>query len=126
MLPVIATACPPQTPVHTLAPPRLVVETPPYLRAKARALIWNALMTLAEIFPQTPHAAFAATDTQRAHAGSTHSPAIRVPLWVYGLVALVVVLWAASVLMFGVPGLYIPAVALVPVVFGVLLLISRG
>lgn len=36
-----------------------------------------------------------------------------------------VVAWGASVAIWGIPGLYIPALALVPVVWGILLLISR-
>lgn len=34
--------------------------------------------------------------------------------------------WATSVLVWGIPGLYIPALALVPVIWVLLLLISRG
>ncbi len=34
--------------------------------------------------------------------------------------------WATSVVLWGIPGLYIPALALVPVIWVVLLLISRG
>lgn len=34
--------------------------------------------------------------------------------------------WATSVALWGVPGLYIPALALVPVIWAMLLLISRG
>ncbi|MQY43145.1 hypothetical protein GG681_10875 [Epibacterium sp. SM1969] len=34
--------------------------------------------------------------------------------------------WATLVLLFGLPGLYLPAVALVPVIFALLVLISRG
>lgn len=35
-------------------------------------------------------------------------------------------LWLSSALTFGLPGLYLPAVALVPVVFVLLLLITKG
>lgn len=34
--------------------------------------------------------------------------------------------WATSVALWGVPGLYIPALMLVPVIWAMLLLISRG
>lgn len=34
--------------------------------------------------------------------------------------------WGCSVLLFGLPGLYLPALALVPVMFLVLIVISRG
>lgn len=35
-------------------------------------------------------------------------------------------LWISAALTFGLPGLYLPAVALVPVIFIVLLLITKG
>lgn len=34
--------------------------------------------------------------------------------------------WATSVALWGIPGLYIPALALVPVMWALLLIISRG
>lgn len=34
--------------------------------------------------------------------------------------------WATSIALWGIPGLYIPALALVPVIWVVLLIISRG
>ncbi len=46
--------------------------------------------------------------------------------WVWSFIALIAALWGTSIAMFGVPGLYIPAVALVPVVYLALILISRG
>ena len=46
--------------------------------------------------------------------------------WGYAIVALLVALWGTSIAMFGIPGLYLPAVAAVPVVFLGLVLISRG
>lgn len=45
--------------------------------------------------------------------------------WVYSAIALVP-LWGASIFLFGLPGLYMPAVAMVPVMFLILLRISRG
>lgn len=44
------------------------------------------------------------------------------------MVAVLVLLagWGASVAIWGLPGLYLPALALVPVIWGVLLLITRG
>lgn len=43
------------------------------------------------------------------------------------LIALVLVaLWGLSIFAFGVPGLYIPAVAAVPVIYVVLLIITVG
>lgn len=45
--------------------------------------------------------------------------------FVYALISLVS-LWGCSILLFGIPGLYLPALALVPVMFLLLILISRG
>jgi hypothetical protein len=45
-------------------------------------------------------------------------------IW-HALVAFVS-LWLSAILVFGVPGLYLPALALVPVMFIILLLISFG
>jgi len=38
----------------------------------------------------------------------------------------IVSMWGCSALLFGLPGLYIPAVMMVPVMFLILILISRG
>jgi len=46
--------------------------------------------------------------------------------WVWASIALLVSLWGTSIAMFGIPGLYMPAVALVPVIYLALVLISRG
>lgn len=47
-----------------------------------------------------------------------------------GIILLVTLLaiaaWGASIFFFGIPGLYIPALALVPVMYALLLIISRG
>ena len=40
--------------------------------------------------------------------------------------AAIVSMWGCSILLFGLPGLYLPALAMVPVMFLILLLISRG
>ena len=40
--------------------------------------------------------------------------------------AAIVSMWGCSALLFGLPGLYIPALMMVPVMFLVLILISRG
>ncbi len=44
----------------------------------------------------------------------------------YFLLVTLVSLWGIAILTWGIPGLYIPALASVPVVFVVLLLITRG
>lgn len=41
-------------------------------------------------------------------------------------VAVFIAAWATSIVIWGIPGLYIPALALVPVMWVLLLLISRG
>lgn len=41
-------------------------------------------------------------------------------------VVILLALWALSVVQFGVPGLYLPALAAVPVIWALLILISRG
>jgi hypothetical protein len=45
-------------------------------------------------------------------------------LW--ALICVIIAGWAASVASFGLPGLYIPAVCAVPVVYTFLLIITRG
>lgn len=45
---------------------------------------------------------------------------------IYAVLLLAVVLWGLSIAFFGIPGLYIPAVAAVPVIYALLILISRG
>ncbi|WOI31487.1 hypothetical protein R1T40_10950 [Tritonibacter scottomollicae] len=45
---------------------------------------------------------------------------------VYYALATFFSLWGILVMLFGLPGLYLPAVALVPIMFVILILISRG
>ncbi|KUJ79935.1 hypothetical protein [Ruegeria profundi] len=45
--------------------------------------------------------------------------------WGYTAAALVS-MWGCSTLIFGLPGLYIPAVMMVPLIFLLLILVSRG
>ncbi len=47
-------------------------------------------------------------------------------IWFFVVIALVAVGWIASVVLFGLPGLIMPALAMVPVVFILLLMISWG
>ncbi|GAA6196138.1 hypothetical protein NBRC116598_15820 [Pseudophaeobacter arcticus] len=44
----------------------------------------------------------------------------------YYALAILICLWGSSIVLFGIPGLYLPAVALVPVMFTLLIAISRG
>lgn len=53
-------------------------------------------------------------------------PSLKTTVWIFIAVAVFVAFWGASIALFGVPGLYIPALALVPVIYVVLILISRG
>lgn len=59
-----------------------------------------------------------------AHAPATGERATVLSLYL-GL-AVFVAGWATSVVLWGIPGLYIPALGLVPVIWGLLLMISRG
>ena len=59
------------------------------------------------------------------HHGS-NQPDRRTVAWLLVAVAVFLALWAASVALFGIPGLYIPALVLVPVIWVVLIVISRG
>ncbi|MCU9840030.1 hypothetical protein OEZ49_19875 [Ruegeria sp. WL0004] len=45
---------------------------------------------------------------------------------IYYAIAAGLSLWGIAILLFGIPGLYIPALALVPVIWTLLILISRG
>ncbi|MDA5558064.1 hypothetical protein [Shimia sp. MMG029] len=67
-----------------------------------------------------------ASDLNTSSHTADHGTEITGAGWVYAGIALVAALWATSVVMFGIPGLYIPAVAAVPVIFLTLVLISRG
>lgn len=63
---------------------------------------------------------------QDGHSGAdSASTARRDGLILLGVLA-GVLLWALSFVFFGVPGLYIPAVAAVPVIWLLLLMITRG
>ncbi|UWR04339.1 hypothetical protein K3740_06565 [Ruegeria conchae] len=44
----------------------------------------------------------------------------------YYTAAALVSMWGCSILLFGLPGLYIPALMMVPTMFLILILISRG
>lgn len=53
-------------------------------------------------------------------------PSTKTTVWIFVAVALFAALWATSIVLFGVPGLYIPALALVPVVGLLIVLVSLG
>lgn len=57
-------------------------------------------------------------------AGATKTTATEKALFLAVLVALLA--WGLAIFTWGVPGLYIPALAMVPVMYVILILISRG
>jgi hypothetical protein len=58
-----------------------------------------------------------------SHTAARPAPAV----WkIFAAIAAYAALWAASTLTWGVPGLYLPALAKVPVMFALLVWISRG
>ena len=59
------------------------------------------------------------------HHGS-NQPSNKTALWLIVAVVIFLALWATSVALFGIPGLYIPALALVPVIWALLIVVSRG
>ena len=48
------------------------------------------------------------------------------PVWLYVGLFLLLGLWGISVAIFGLPGLYMPAVIATPVMFGIILRITTG
>lgn len=64
-----------------------------------------------------------ADETQKAKSETPRATLIL--RLVLGIVALVA-LWGTSFVLFGIPGLYIPAVLAVPVIFVLLVIVSRG
>ncbi len=66
-----------------------------------------------------------ATDTHAAPQAETDAETVT-SLRILLSVAVFVAGWATSVALWGIPGLYIPALALVPVAWVMLIVISRG
>lgn len=71
-----------------------------------------------------------ATDVQTdkdttSHAASTKGEG-RLAAKILVTVLFAMIGWGLSIATWGIPGLYIPALAMVPVLMGILLLISRG
>jgi hypothetical protein len=60
-----------------------------------------------------------------SHATSTTSEG-RLAAKILVTVLFALIGWGLSIATWGIPGLYIPALAMVPVMMGILLLISRG
>lgn len=59
------------------------------------------------------------------HHGS-NQPSNKVAILLFIAVAIFLSLWATSIVLFGVPGLYIPALIMVPIIGATLVLITRG
>ncbi|TCL08641.1 hypothetical protein BXY66_0679 [Shimia isoporae] len=57
---------------------------------------------------------------------STETVSTKTLIAIYAVILLAVVLWGTSIALFGIPGLYIPALCAVPVIWTILLIISRG
>lgn len=65
--------------------------------------------------------------SRSAEVLSTLKAALISPIaFIYYAVLVFVAIWATLVVLFGIPGLYLPAVALVPVIYLLLIIISRG
>lgn len=62
------------------------------------------------------------TPAEAAHHATPQTPVAAILLSVLVFLAG----WATSVVLWGIPGLYIPALALVPVIWVLLLIISKG
>jgi len=66
------------------------------------------------------------SSTAPDHRHGSNRPSDKTAIWLIAAVVIFLALWATSVALFGIPGLYIPALALVPVIWTVLIIISRG
>ena len=64
----------------------------------------------------------ALSETTTSTADAQDTSVARILLTVLALLAA----WGASVVTWGIPGLYLPALAMVPVIWVILLIISRG
>ncbi|MBI6630543.1 hypothetical protein JAO82_11715 [Pontibaca sp. S1109L] len=62
------------------------------------------------------------TNSQKTQEQRDTATAVRIMVGVFAFL----LAWGASVVTWGLPGLYLPAVGLVPVVYVMLLLITRG
>ncbi|MBZ0124604.1 MAG: hypothetical protein K8F31_12050 [Roseovarius sp.] len=73
-----------------------------------------------------PHSIAPESETKADHDHEVHDWRMsRQEVLIVAVVLALVALWAGAVVLWGVPGLYLPAVALVPVVWLTLLAISR-
>jgi hypothetical protein len=68
----------------------------------------------------------AADVTPQAETATTPSKALSGELVAFLIALVAAVLWGLSIYTFGIPGLYIPALSLVPVIYILLIVISRG
>ncbi len=68
----------------------------------------------------------AVTEADHAHPTTDASSENRRDARILLTVLVALALWGVSIAIWGVPGLYIPALCLVPVMYVILILISRG
>ena len=61
---------------------------------------------------------------EQAPADDAAAPATATAI--YAVLAAALLAWGSAIYAFGIPGLYLPALALVPVIWILLLVISRG
>ncbi len=67
-----------------------------------------------------------ATDQPQNVSAATQNPAKSPDKLILLITALALILWGLSIAAFGIPGLYIPALIAVPVIFTLLMVITRG
>ncbi|MEQ9695710.1 hypothetical protein [Shimia sp. SDUM112013] len=69
-----------------------------------------------------------ATTTPSEEAESHHDEAIsrKGLAMLYAVLAAVVVAWGSAIFAYGIPGLYIPALCMVPVMYLILVIIAKG
>ncbi|MCW8842821.1 MAG: hypothetical protein OQK00_05340 [Rhodobacteraceae bacterium] len=65
----------------------------------------------------------AAPEAQDAHHDEVNPATIKA---IFAVLAAVVIAWGSAIYAFGVPGLYIPALCFVPVMYGLLVVIAKG
>ena len=57
------------------------------------------------------------------HAEDTATGSVK---WIYLVLLAVVVAWGSAIYAYGIPGLYLPALALVPAMYALLVIIAKG
>ena len=65
----------------------------------------------------------AATESHDAHHDEVSPATIKA---IFAVIAAIVVAWGSAIYAYGVPGLYIPALCFVPVMYAILITIAKG